>query len=77
MRLCKNQKKLASPFFTLSYDFCDKNLTIFLTELLPRPFPVRNGRGQNAVIKLRVSGGMMVNGPIRAKHVNRSSTVIG
>ena len=38
-------------------------------DFLPRPFPVRNGRGQHAVIRLRDLG-MMVNGPIRAKYVN-------
>ena len=41
---------------------------------LPRPFPVRNGRGQHAVIKV---DSVMTNGPIRAKYVNQSSAVIG
>ena len=41
---------------------------------LPRPFPVRNGRGQHAGIRLRK---VTSNGPIRAKYVNQSSAVIG
>ena len=46
---------------------------------LPRLFPEGNGRGQLAAFKLRVQDQLqgMTNGPIRAKHVNQSSSVIG
>ena len=38
---------------------------------------VRKGRGQHAVIKLRVLMMMMTNGPIRVKQAKQSSAVIG
>ena len=47
---------------------------------LPRPSPEGNGRGQHAAIKVlvqvlvQIQG--MTNGPIRAKQVNRSSSVM-
>ena len=44
-----------------------------LAWFLPGSFSKGNGHGQHAVINVR----MMTNGPIRAEHVNRSSTVNG
>ena len=55
-------------------EFFDVNSLFFTTSV-----SVRKGRGQHAVIKLRmmVMMMMMTNGPIRVKQANQSSAVIG
>ena len=67
-------------FYVAFYVTFQVTILVLLSYLfLPRPFPEGNGRGQHAAIKVRVQVHLqgMTNGPIRAKQVNWSSSVIG